>query len=193
MSFEFDAYVTTALFTPDGAVFALGDGTVRFEGGAVMLRSSCMPGCCLIICFVISSNSAFLPRFCRQIVQKLVLQCMHVACTDDPVILTMFLQPGHFLVIIFDRAASYIIAEYLFDLIAAAIRIVVILQTLEAVVVAATITEDQAFRENAHVRMRGVLVIWTAEDVLAVWSRALLELVLVGLEEGKFLSQKQLL
>jgi WD40 repeat protein len=37
MSFEFDAYVTTALFTPDGAAFALGDGTVRFEGGAVIV------------------------------------------------------------------------------------------------------------------------------------------------------------
>lgn len=34
MTFDFDAYVTAALFQKDGtAVFALGDGTVRFEGG----------------------------------------------------------------------------------------------------------------------------------------------------------------
>lgn len=35
MSEDFDAYVTTALFERGGAVFALGDGTVRFEKGAV--------------------------------------------------------------------------------------------------------------------------------------------------------------
>jgi WD40 repeat protein len=35
MSEDFDAYVTTALFDRDGAAFALGDGTVRFEKGAV--------------------------------------------------------------------------------------------------------------------------------------------------------------
>jgi WD40 repeat protein len=35
MSEDFDAYVTAALFDRDGrAAFALGDGTVRFEGGA---------------------------------------------------------------------------------------------------------------------------------------------------------------
>jgi WD40 repeat protein len=34
MSFEFDAFVTQALFEKSGAAFALGDGTVRFEGGA---------------------------------------------------------------------------------------------------------------------------------------------------------------
>lgn len=34
MTFQFDAYVTAALFQKDGkAVFALGDGTVRFESG----------------------------------------------------------------------------------------------------------------------------------------------------------------
>ena len=34
MSLNFDAYVTAALFDRDGqAAFALGDGTVRFEGG----------------------------------------------------------------------------------------------------------------------------------------------------------------
>lgn len=34
MTFQFDAYVTAALFGKDGkAVFALGDGTVRFESG----------------------------------------------------------------------------------------------------------------------------------------------------------------
>jgi len=34
MSFDFDAYVTTALFDGEGAAaFALGDGTVRFESG----------------------------------------------------------------------------------------------------------------------------------------------------------------
>lgn len=33
MNFDFDAYVTHAAFTKDGAAFALGDGTVRFEGG----------------------------------------------------------------------------------------------------------------------------------------------------------------
>lgn len=34
MTFQFDAYVTSALFGKDGkAVFALGDGTVRFESG----------------------------------------------------------------------------------------------------------------------------------------------------------------
>ena len=32
----FDAYVTAALFERAGAVWALGDGTVRFEGGAVV-------------------------------------------------------------------------------------------------------------------------------------------------------------
>jgi len=37
MSEDFDAYVTAALFDRDGrAVFALGDGTVRFEGGATV-------------------------------------------------------------------------------------------------------------------------------------------------------------
>ncbi|MDZ4363627.1 WD40 repeat domain-containing protein [Brevundimonas sp.] len=35
MQTTFDAQVTAALFEADGAVFALGDGTVRFEGGAV--------------------------------------------------------------------------------------------------------------------------------------------------------------
>ncbi len=35
MSLEFDAYVTAAIFDRSGkAVFALGDGTVRTEGGA---------------------------------------------------------------------------------------------------------------------------------------------------------------
>ncbi|HEY9218738.1 MAG TPA: WD40 repeat domain-containing protein, partial [Phenylobacterium sp.] len=34
MPFAFDAYVTAALFDRSGkAAFALGDGTVRFEGG----------------------------------------------------------------------------------------------------------------------------------------------------------------
>ena len=33
MSYNFDAYVTTALFDRSGAVFALGDGTVRAESG----------------------------------------------------------------------------------------------------------------------------------------------------------------
>src|SRR5215217_5308786 len=33
MTFEFDAFVTAALFGKHGAAFALGDGTVRFEGG----------------------------------------------------------------------------------------------------------------------------------------------------------------
>jgi WD40 repeat protein len=36
MSFEFDAFVTACRFTHEGWVFALGDGTVRFEGGAVV-------------------------------------------------------------------------------------------------------------------------------------------------------------
>lgn len=36
MSEDFDAYVTTALFEQGGAAFALGDGTVRFEKGAVV-------------------------------------------------------------------------------------------------------------------------------------------------------------
>ena len=35
MTFEFDAYVTAALFTREGAAFALGDGSVRFEAGQV--------------------------------------------------------------------------------------------------------------------------------------------------------------
>ena len=35
MTWDFDAYVTAAHFEPDGeAVFALGDGQVRWEGGA---------------------------------------------------------------------------------------------------------------------------------------------------------------
>jgi WD40 repeat protein len=33
MLFAFDAYVAAALFLKEGAAFALGDGTVRFEGG----------------------------------------------------------------------------------------------------------------------------------------------------------------
>jgi WD40 repeat protein len=33
MTFEFDAFVTAALFTGQGAAFALGDGSVRFESG----------------------------------------------------------------------------------------------------------------------------------------------------------------
>lgn len=33
MNCEFDAFVTAAAFTDEGWVFALGDGTVRFEGG----------------------------------------------------------------------------------------------------------------------------------------------------------------
>ena len=33
MTFDFDAYVTAALFTRDGPAFALGDGTVRFADG----------------------------------------------------------------------------------------------------------------------------------------------------------------
>lgn len=33
MTFDFDAYVTAALFAKEGAAFALGDGTVRFEQG----------------------------------------------------------------------------------------------------------------------------------------------------------------
>jgi len=37
MQTAFDAQITAALFDADGAVFALGDGTVRFEGGAVAL------------------------------------------------------------------------------------------------------------------------------------------------------------
>jgi len=34
MTYEFDAYVVSALFCRAGAAFALADGTVRFEGGA---------------------------------------------------------------------------------------------------------------------------------------------------------------
>ncbi len=34
-AFRFDAYVASALFPREGAAFALGDGTVRFEDGAV--------------------------------------------------------------------------------------------------------------------------------------------------------------
>src|SRR5436190_2763308 len=34
MTFEFDAFVTAALFDKAGAAFALGDGSVRFEAGA---------------------------------------------------------------------------------------------------------------------------------------------------------------
>ena len=33
MTFDFDAYVTAALFSASGCAFALGDGTVRFETG----------------------------------------------------------------------------------------------------------------------------------------------------------------
>ncbi len=33
MLFAFDAYVAAALFVNEGAAFALGDGTVRFESG----------------------------------------------------------------------------------------------------------------------------------------------------------------
>jgi WD40 repeat protein len=36
MTFEFDAFVTAALFSKAGAAFALGDGTVRFETGEVV-------------------------------------------------------------------------------------------------------------------------------------------------------------
>ena len=36
MSFSFDAYVTAAVFDGEEAVFALGDGTVRWEGGEVL-------------------------------------------------------------------------------------------------------------------------------------------------------------
>jgi WD40 repeat protein len=36
MNFDFDAYVTAALFDKAGAAFALGDGTVRFEDGTVV-------------------------------------------------------------------------------------------------------------------------------------------------------------
>jgi WD40 repeat protein len=36
MNQNFDAYVTAALFDASGAVFALGDGTVRFEDGTVV-------------------------------------------------------------------------------------------------------------------------------------------------------------
>jgi WD40 repeat protein len=36
MEFHFDAYVTAALFERAGAAWALGDGTVRFEGGTVL-------------------------------------------------------------------------------------------------------------------------------------------------------------
>ena len=35
-AFRFDAYVAAALFPREGAAFALGDGTVRFEGGATV-------------------------------------------------------------------------------------------------------------------------------------------------------------
>ncbi|OYX34145.1 MAG: hypothetical protein B7Y99_06000 [Caulobacterales bacterium 32-69-10] len=36
MSHDFDAYVAAALYSREGAVFALGDGTVRFEQGGVV-------------------------------------------------------------------------------------------------------------------------------------------------------------
>ena len=39
-SFTFDAQVSTALFDRDGAVFALGDGSVRFEGGESVLANT---------------------------------------------------------------------------------------------------------------------------------------------------------
>lgn len=40
MHFAFDAYVTSALFDKDGrAAFALGDGTVRFEGGDAAVQA----------------------------------------------------------------------------------------------------------------------------------------------------------
>ena len=35
-AFAFDAYVASALSTRDGFAFALGDGTVRWEGGAAV-------------------------------------------------------------------------------------------------------------------------------------------------------------
>ena len=50
MTFSFDAYVTAALFDRAGrAAFALGDGTVRFEGGETVeahdgaILSACLP------------------------------------------------------------------------------------------------------------------------------------------------------
>ncbi|HEY0651415.1 MAG TPA: WD40 repeat domain-containing protein, partial [Phenylobacterium sp.] len=50
MNFDFDAYVTTALFDRAGrASFALGDGSVRFEGGEQVeahdgaVLSACLP------------------------------------------------------------------------------------------------------------------------------------------------------
>jgi len=36
MRFDFEAYVVAALFPAGGAAFALGDGTVRFEGGEIV-------------------------------------------------------------------------------------------------------------------------------------------------------------
>ena len=37
MPYEFDAYVTAALFSKSGqGIFALGDGTVRFDTGEVV-------------------------------------------------------------------------------------------------------------------------------------------------------------
>ena len=48
MSFAFDAYVTAALFDRAGrAGFALGDGTVRFEGGETVEAHD---GACLSAC-----------------------------------------------------------------------------------------------------------------------------------------------
>lgn len=36
MTYDFDAYVAAALYSREGAVFALGDGTVRFPGGVTV-------------------------------------------------------------------------------------------------------------------------------------------------------------
>ena len=36
-TFSFDAQVTAALFDKTGAIFALGDGSVRFENGSQSL------------------------------------------------------------------------------------------------------------------------------------------------------------
>ena len=46
-TFSFDAQVTAALFDKTGAIFALGDGSVRFESGA---RSEVHDGAVLCAC-----------------------------------------------------------------------------------------------------------------------------------------------
>jgi hypothetical protein len=79
-------------------------------------------------------------------------------------------------------AACFVIPSYLFDLVAFAVSVVVVPQAGKAVVVATTVAEHDSFGQNVR-HLSQITADRIANDVLAIWSRALLVKLPTGIQK----------